>query len=204
MQFYAESHALTFYDKNKDLEKSEKKAYSDDQKIQQANMLDFMKEKRKPEVLRMEARLCEKAKMNSVLQKLGFAKDPTFSDIFKKDVCKKILLDYFATFIEPSFFVFTLDDTPQGILKGILRKYPKMKIGEAMKLASLKVFCKDEGGVRGLRRIIEGRASEREWQRTAVKLKTLNRRIPLKSCYGYIEEIKKNLASFGPYSPRIG
>jgi hypothetical protein len=203
VQFYAESHALTFYDKNKDLEKNEKKAYSNDQKIQQANMLDFMKQKKKPEVLRMEARLCEKAKMNSILQKLGFRKNPTFSNVFKKDVCQKILLDYFATFIEPSLFVFTLDDTPQGILKGVLRKYPKMKIGEAMKLAALKLFCRDDEGVRGFRRIVEGKSSEREWQRIAVKLKSLNRRIPLNSCYGYIEELKENLRKFEPYSPEI-
>ena len=31
VQFWAKSHALTFYDKNKDLEKSESKAYGSDQ-----------------------------------------------------------------------------------------------------------------------------------------------------------------------------
>lgn len=203
VQFYAKSHALTLYDKIKDLEKNEGKAYSSDQKIQQARLFDFMQQKIKPQVLRMEVRLCEKPKMNSVLENLGFQKNPTFSDIFKKDLCQKILLDYFENYIEPSFFVFTLDDTPQGILRSVLRKNPKMKIGEAMRFAALKIFCKDDGGARGLRRIIEGRASEREWQRIAVKLKTLNRRIPLKSCYGYIKQIKQSLQSFKPYKPEM-
>jgi hypothetical protein len=79
-----------------------------------------------------------------------------------------------------------------------------MKIGEAIKLAALKVFCKDENGTRGLRRIVEGKASKREWQRISLKLKTINRRIPLKSCYGYIKEIKQALQKFTPYKPRVG
>ncbi len=204
VQFYAETHALTFYDKIKDLEEREGKAYSTEQKIQQESLFEFRQQKRKPEVLRMEVRLCEKNKINSVLRGLGFAPNPTFADIFKKDVCQKILLNYFATYIEPSFFVFTLDDTPQGILSGILRKNPKMKIGEARELAALKILCRDEGGARGLRRIVESRASGREWQRIAVKLKTLNRKIPLKSCYGYIKQIKQALQKFKPYKPEIG
>ncbi|MEK7611975.1 MAG: hypothetical protein AAB407_01395 [Patescibacteria group bacterium] len=203
VQFYATSHALTFYDKIKDLEKSEKKAYSSDQKIQQASLLDFIQQKKKPEVMRVEVRLCEKTKMNSVLKQLGFGINPTFADIFKEEVCRKILLNYFETYIEPNFFIFTLDESPQGILRSILRKNRKMKIGEAMKLATLKIFCKDEGGAKGLRRIIEERASTREWDRISSKLKTLNRRISLKSCHGYIKEIKQALQRFKPYKPEI-
>ncbi len=203
VQFRAESHALTFYDKIKDLEKSDKNAYSSDQKVQQANLFDFMQQKRKPEVMRMEARLCQKPRMNSVLKQLGFGINPTFADIFKEEVCRKILLHYFETYIEPSFFVFTLDDTPQGILRSIRRKNPRMKIGEVMKLAAFKIFCRDDGGVRGFRRIVEETASKREWQRISAKLKTLNRRIPLKSCYGYIKQIKQSLQKFKPYNPKI-
>ena len=204
VQFRAESHALTFYDKIKDLEKSEKKAHGSDQKIQRGSLFEFMQQKRKPEVLRMEVRLCQKPKMNSTLKELGFSANPTFADIFKEELCRKVLLHYFEIYIEPSFFVFTLDDTPQGILRSIQRSNPKMKIGEVMKLAAFKIFCRDDGGVRGFRRIVEEIGSRREWQRISPKLKTLNRRIPLKSCYGYIKQIKQALQKFKPYKPEIG
>ncbi len=202
IQFRAETHALTFYDKNKDLEKSEKKAYDTDQTIQQQVLFAYMQQKRKPEVLRMEVRLNDKQKMNSVLQKLGFPKNPTFADIFKREVCQKILLDYFSTYIDPNLFIFeNVIDDPQEILAGILRKNKRMTVARAMNLVALKLCCKAEGGVRGLRGIIEARSSQRKWQRTSKDIKTLNRRIPLKSCHSYIKEIKQAIQKFKPYKP---
>jgi len=199
IQFYAESNALTIYDKIKDLEKNQKDAYDHDQEFQQDALFDFMQQKRKPEVARVEARLCQKVKINSVMSNLGFPTNPTFSDIFKDEVCKKILLDYFQRFIEPSFFVFTVDESPQRILQSLLQNSKRMSVDEAVKLVALKLLCKDECGVKGLRKIVETRASKRKWQRVAKQLKTLNQKIALKSCYGYISEIKKTLQQFKPY-----
>lgn len=199
VQFYSKSNALTFYDKVKDLEKNDKDSYSHDQKIQQDGLFPFMRQKRKPEILRMEARLCEPVKLNSTMKKLGFEQKPTFADVFKDEVCKNILLDYFDRFIEPNRFIFTLDDTPLGMLQSILGKNKRMSFNTAKNLVMLKIFCKEEGGARAFRRIVERRASLRTWQRIAPKLKTLNREIPLQSCYGYIGEIKKALQDFKPY-----
>lgn len=203
VQFYSKSHALTFYDKIKDLEKSDRKSYDTDQKLQQNTLFDFLQHKGKLEVLRMEVRLSEKVKMNSVLQKIGYAKNPTFIDIFKREIWQKVLLDYFQTYIEPNLFIFEITDDPQRILQNTLRRNPKMKTAQAMKLVALKMFCKADGGVRGLRSIIEPRAGERRWQRVTADIKTLNRRIPLKSCYGYIKEIKQTLQKFKPYKLEI-
>jgi hypothetical protein len=203
IQFRAETHTLTFYDKNKDLEKSDKKAYDDHQKMPQPSLFAYMDQKKKPEVLRMEVRLTDRQKMNSVLKKLGFGINPTFSDIFRNDVCQKILLDYFQTYIEPNLFIFDFEDSPQSILKNILRKNKTIKIDEAMKLTTLKVLCKDKDGIKGLRSIVEPRAGQRKWQRIAPKIKTLNQKIGIKSCHDYIRQIKQSLQKFKPYKPKV-
>jgi hypothetical protein len=204
IQFHAKSHALTFYDKNKDLTKGEKNGYDADQKLQRQRLFGYLQQKRLPETLRMEVRLSEKQKMNSVLQNLGFNKNPVFADIFKRDVCRKVLLAYFEAYIAPNFIVFGVQDDPQAILQGILRKNPKMKLARAIQRTALIVLCKAEGGTRGLRNVAEPRAGRRTWQRIAAEIKALNRRIPLRSCYGYIKEIKQALQKFEPYKPEIG
>lgn len=207
VQLRAESHALTFYDKMKDLEKGDSRSYEyeKNQKIQRQSLFYVIRQERKPEILRMEARLCERQKMKSILKQIGLPVEPIFANIFKKEVCQKVLLYYFKTYIEPNFFVFDFETGPQDILKGVLRKNPNMKFDKAVKLTALKLFCKDKGGARSLRGIVEARiGGERKWQRVAADIKTLNRRISLKSCHGYIREIKQALQKFKPYKPEIG
>jgi hypothetical protein len=204
MQLRADTHALTFYDKGKDLTKSDNKSFDfeKNQKMQRDSLFDFTNQKRMPEILRMEARLCERTKMITVLEQVGFPMSaPTFTDIFKEDICKAVLLYYFETYIEPNLFIFDYDDGPQTILKGIVRKNKTMKLGRAMKLAYIKSLCKDQDGARGLRNIIEPKFGRREWQRIAAEIKTLNRKIPLKSCHSYIKEIKEGIQKFKPYKP---
>ena len=200
LQLRAETHALTFYDKIQDLEKSEKKSYGKDQKLQQLSLFDFMKQEQRPEILRMEVRLCEKRKINSVLRKLGFKENPTFSDIFKKDVCQKILLDYFATYIEPNLFIFDYEDTPQKIFKALYKNNPKMRPATAFQLTGLKQLCKEKGGVRDLRRMLGKRASKRSWDRIAAKIKILNKTATIENSQDYIKQIKTALQQFKPYT----
>jgi hypothetical protein len=205
VQLWAETHALTFYDKVKDLAKNDSRScdFEKEQKMQRNSLLPFLHQKRKPEVVRMEARLCDKVKMKSVLKKIGIEIEPTFTNMFKEEICRKILLYYFETYIEPSFFVFDIETGAQEILKSILRKNPKMKYDTAAKLAALKLFCKDKDGSRGLRNIVEARGGERKWQRVAKDIKILNRKISLKSCHDYIGEIKQAVQKFKPYKPEI-
>ena len=200
LQYRAETHALTFYDKIQDLEKSEKRSFGKDQKLQQLSLWDFRQQERKPEILRMEVRLCEKRKINSVLRKLGFKENPTFSDIFKLEVCQKILLDYFATYIEPSLFIFDFENSAQKILKALFKVSPKLRPAAAFELTALKLACKDKGGVRDLRRLLGKRASKRSWDRIAKKIKILNRTVTVENCQEYIKQIKTALQQFKPYT----
>ncbi len=200
LQYYSKSHSLVFYDKMKDLEKSENKAIDVDQKIQRQSLFDFLERKAKPEILRMEVRLSEKPKMNAVLARLGFAQNPTFSDIFKLAVCQKILLDYFQTYIEPSLFIFDFEDTPQKILRMLFKNNPKMRTATIFQLALLKMACKDKGGVKDLRQMLGKRASKRSWDRIGVKIKLLNKTAIIENCHEYIKQIKTALQQFKPYA----
>ncbi len=200
LQFRAETHALVFYDKVLDLEKSEKKSYSKDQEVQKQSLFDFMEGKTKPEILRMEARLCDRRKMKTILVKLGFAKNPILSDIFKKEVCQKVLLYYFETYVEPSLFIFDYESTPQKILKTLFKNNPNTRPATALLLTGLKLICKDKGGVRDLRRILGKRASKRSWDRIAVKIKILNKTATIENCQDYIKQIKSALQQFKPYT----
>ena len=148
----------------------------------------------------MEVRLCEKRKINSVLDKLSLAQNPTFADLFKNQVCQKVLLYYFETYIEPSLFIFDFESTPQKILKTLFKNNPKTRPATALELTGLKLICKDKGGVRDLRRILGKRASKRSWDRIAVKMKLLNKTATIENCQEYIKQIKTALQQLKPYS----
>lgn len=199
VQFRAETHALTFYDKTRDLEKTETRSYSKDQKIQQASLFDFIEQKKKPDILRMEVRLCDKQKIKSVMARLGFSTKPTFADIFKKEVSQKILQDYFQTFIEPSMFVFDLSHDPQAAYKRIVRAKKNIKPKTAIYLAWLWEHSKNEG-VRPLRRLLQPTEQElRNWQRISKDLKYINTLTTASRTPSFIKDTKEALRKFEPY-----
>lgn len=199
LQFYSKIHSLVFYDKIADLVKSENRSFGKDQKMQQLSLFEFRQQEKKPEILRMEVRLSNKTKMKGVLKRLNLTSDPVFSDIFKKEVCQKILQNYFDTYIEPSLFVFDLASNPQAILKRILRGEKKVKTKEAIYLLGLWELAKDEG-VRPLRRIIQPtKQKTRSWQRVSADLKYLNTLSTITSSQTFIKDIKANLSNFEPY-----
>lgn len=199
LQFYAKSHALVFYDKMQDLEKTEKRSLGKDQKMQQQSLFDFLKRPDKPEILRIEVRLSEKQKMNDVLQKLGYSKNPTFQDIFKTKVCQKVLLYYYDTYITPNLFVFDLSNDPQAILKRLLRSNKKIKIKQAVYLVGLWLLCKDEG-IRTLRKVVQPTKQKiRNWQRIAGHFKDLNALARIDRSHSFIKDIRDSFKKFQPY-----
>lgn len=199
LQFYAKSHALVFYDKMQDLEKTEKRSLGKDQKLQQQSLFDFLKKDKRPEILRVEVRLSEKQKMNDVLQKLGYSKNPTFQDIFKTKVCQKVLQYYYDTYIIPNLFVFDLSNDPQAILKRLLRSNKKIKIKQAVYLVGLWLLCKDEG-IRTLRKVVQPTKQKiRNWQRIAGHFKDLNALARIDRSHSFIKDIRDSFKKFEPY-----
>lgn len=94
LQFYTNSHSLVMYDKVQDPKKAERRAMDKDQNSIQQSLFDTLMKKEKKEVLRIETRLAKKVKLNAVLKDLGYNDNPTFKDIFKKELCQKMPQSY--------------------------------------------------------------------------------------------------------------
>ena len=200
LHLYATNHSIVFYDKIADLNQNKKKAVDQDQTWQQFSLSDEIKNKQSPlEILRMEIRLCKKRKINSVMQKLGFQKNPTFKDIFKKDVCQKILKWYWDTIVTgENLFLFELENNPKQLLKDILRKEPEIKGKEAIYLVGLSVLCKD-GGIRELRNILEKHMTQRSWYRMTDRVKLLNDIVNKKVFCSWVGQIEMVINNFEPF-----
>ena len=138
LQLYTKSHSFVLYDKINDLKKPKSRATDKDRTPQQIDLFEYIqKENKRLEVLRLEVRLSSKRKMNEQLEKLGYAPNPPFKEIFKQELCKKIINQYWNDFFSDNQFIFNINSNPQDILQLILRRYPKIKIIKAINIVGL-------------------------------------------------------------------
>ena len=197
LQFYTNSHSLVVYDKVQDLKKPEKRAMDKDQNSVKMSLFDVLTKKEKKEILRIEARLAKKVKMNATLKALGFDKDPTFKDVFKKDLCQKVLLNYWDELItSKNLFLFDVESNPKKTLDTIFKNKPTIKPKDAIYLVGLRVLSKE--GIRDTRSVVERYATARTWYRIAEDLKFLDD-ISGKTYHAWVKQIKDTLDAFTPY-----
>jgi hypothetical protein len=197
LQFYTNSHSLVIYDKVHDLIKPNNRAMDKDQNSLQLSLFDTLIVKDKKEILRIEARLTKKVKMNAILKALNLAENPTFKDVFKKDLCQKILLNYWDVLITgKNLFVFDVENNPKKTLDAIFKNKPNIKPKDALYLVGLRALSKE--GIRGTRAVIERYATSRTWYRVAEDLKFLDA-ISAKTYHGWVQQIKDALGKFEPY-----
>ncbi len=198
LQFYTNSHSLVVYDKVSDLKKPDKRAMDKDQNSLQLSLFETLtKKENKKEVLRIEARLAKKVKMNAILKGLKFKESPTFRDIFKKDLCQKILLNYWDEIITgKNLFLFDVESKPKKTLDAIFKNKPNIKPKDALYLVGLRVLSKE--GIRDIRAVIERYATPRTWYRIAEDLKFLDE-ISGKTYHGWVKQIKDAIDDFVPF-----
>lgn len=200
IQFYSNSHSVVFYDKINDLTKANKRATDKDQTSQQRGLFDLIKQEKKTlEILRMEIRLAKSANIKEVLQEVGFNQAITLKNIFKKDLCQKIVKLYWEKLFGNNLFLFNTYNNPQKILEMILIKYPKTKIGIAVKLVGLALLCKDEDGFRGFRKIVEGFRAKKDWIALKRYLDKLSDGFFEKPMHGFIVDIQEAINKFEAY-----
>ena len=197
LQFYTNSHSLIVYDKVQDLKKPTKRAIDKDQNFLQASLFDTVATKEKREILRIEARLAKKVKLNDTLSRLGFKENPTFKDIFNKNMCQKILLDYWnGLIVGQNMFVFDVESKPDKILEKCFQSWPNIGPKEAVFLVGLR--CLSREGIRKTRAIIERHATTRSWYRIAKDLPLIDE-ISDKTYHGWVKQINDSLNDFEPY-----
>lgn len=200
LQIYSKIHSVVFYDKIADLNQNKSRAVDKDQTPLQLSLFKELKQKDPlMEVLRLEVRLRNKQKMNSVLKTLGLKENPTFKEVLQKDVCQKVVRWYWQTIIKgENLFLFELETNPKRLLRRILKKNGIIKVKEAIYLVGLSALCKDEGGIRELRQITEKRIRQRNWYRIAEGIKALNLYTTTNGFHTWVKQIEDCLDKFEP------
>lgn len=99
IKFRTNSFEIAFYDKMKDMEESKvsgKRAIENDNAIQKSLFaeLDEIRREKPLEIFRMEIRLNQRQKIRKVLEILKYSIEPTFKNLFKREVAQKVLFYY--------------------------------------------------------------------------------------------------------------
>ena len=200
MQCYTASHSLVIYDKVPDLKKPSKRAIDKEQTVVQGFLFNQLSGLQKQaEILRVEVRITNKRKMNTLLPKHGFPKQPSFQDIFKEDLCMTLVYAYWNDLIvQPNLFLFSLANKPKQMLKNLIQAYPKIKPKEIVHLIGLDVLAKDEDGIRELRGYLEKQGSERTWYRMTKNMQKLNKAQNPLYCHTWVKQAENQIKNYKP------
>lgn len=194
LHFHTGSHEFVAYDKVYDLKTPEKRAMDKDQNKLQLALFETLTNTSQREILRIEVRLNKRVKMNAVLKKLGYPINPTLPDIFKKEICRQILLHYWQELIaNENMFLFDLESDPQKILEKVFRNQPRTKPKEAIYLVGLRTLSRE--GIRATRSVIERHGTTRTWYRIAKDLPLLDE-ISDKVYHQWVKQITNTLNDF--------
>jgi hypothetical protein len=192
------AHQFVVYDKIADLKKDEKRAIDKDQtECQQSLFWELEKRPEKLEIIRFEVRLSQKVKMNSILEKVGYKKNPTFQDIFKKDIAQKVVQHYWQTIIkERNLGLFTVQSTHKDILRAVYKAEPKIKPNRAIYLTGLLLLAKDVDGMREIRSITHRKSNERTWFRIAKDVRHISLKLSKNKVRDWVSIIDTELAEY--------
>ena len=197
---YTISHSFVVYDKVADLKKDEKRAVDRDQTLYQRNLFDEIKKEEMYEIIRFEARLSKKQKMNALLNKLGFAQNPTFEQIFSKNISQAVLKHYWQTLVKDnSILLFSFASGPKDILKHILIVNPKLKPKQALYFASLISMTKDGNGTRELRSILKKYSDDRTWYRIKEDIREVTMLLKKVRPRDWFDQIELGLREFNSF-----
>jgi hypothetical protein len=197
IQFYTKIYSVVFYDKINDLTKPPTRATDKNQPKLQRGLFDYIKkDMRGLEVLRFEVRFSKSEKMKQVLAEVGFNQEPTLKNIFKKDLCQKIVKFYWESLFDKNMFLFNTYNNPQKVLEMILIKYPKTKMKTAVMLVGLNLLCKDESGFRGFRKIVERYKEKKNWLALGRYLEKFEDDYFKQPRHGFINDIQQAIDKF--------
>jgi hypothetical protein len=179
--------------------KPPKRAIDKDQNTIQRNLFGILDKNKSIEILRFEIRLSHSDKMKEILKEAGFDLNPTFKNIFKKDLCQKIVKLYWNKLFSGNLFLFNAYNNPQKILQMILAKYPRTKTKTAVLLVGLNLLCKDDDGFSGFRKIIKGYKNRNDWYNLKRYLEKLSNGFFAEPIHGYIYDIERSINEFSAY-----
>jgi hypothetical protein len=200
IRYHANSFEVTFYDKLKDLDKAR---YSQKRAIEQdhgAQWEMFGKRDSFPnqlEVLRMEARLGTRAKITSLLSRIGAGAEPTFEALFSADIAKSVLEHFWANVRARLPLTYKSDRLrPEDLLSALVYSGKgTVKIGKLLQQLGCAVLVSSVG-IRGASAVLSRHCSPRSWQRYKREL----RRLPVHEAGAFraLKQVDQALRRFEP------
>jgi len=198
LQYYSRAHSLVFYDKLADLSKGYNSRPFDSENYQkyskELEKITKTENKNAREILKIEARLSTKRKMNEILDILGFPKNPVFKDVFKTKVCKKTLEHYWQSLIEEkNYFLFSRINCP--VSETIIFLKSGKRARDALELLGLHTLI-EKIGVKETENIL----GKKEIPRLSKQFKELNKLLKIQPPImpSYVLDIKKTMADLKP------
>lgn len=128
-----------------------------------------------PEVLRLEARLENKQKLNNTFTQLDLGNNPTFQEVFDSEKSRQVVTHYWQELVAPQAVLVTdTQMSANGLIRQIMRGMPEIKINLAIKLAGLVVSGRTPGGLSELRTIVLQHANISSWYRLHRQIKEVS------------------------------
>ncbi len=200
---HATTHQLVIYDKIADLGKDKKRAIDKDQSLYQRSLFEVLGKKELLEIIRFEIRLSQKQKLNSVLEALDYPKNPSFKDVFSKELSKKVVTSYWTKLIkERNLGLFSISLSVKDILQSLFLADKKLKPRQGIYLLGLFVLAKDENGLRQLRTIISKRSHDRTWYRIARDMKVASEHLTKNRLRDWVSQIDQKLTEFKAFKQK--
>ncbi len=198
------AHQLVIYDKIADLGKDKKRAIDKDQNPYQRSLFaELNKDPELNEVIRFEIRLNHKQKMNKIIEELGYAKNPTFKEVFSSELSKKVVNSYWQKLIkERNLGLFSIAVSVKDILRTLFLADKKLKPKQAIYLLGLFQLARDENGMRQLRTIVTKRSHDRTWYRIAKDMQQASELITKNKLRDWVTQLDKKLADYKPYKTK--
>lgn len=194
------SHQLVIYDKVADLGKDKKRAIDKDQTLHQQSLFSKLGKDRTLEIIRFEVRLSHKPKMNKVLEQLGYQKNPTFKDVFSKEMSQKVVINYWQKLIkERNLGLFSISMSLKDTLRTLWLADKKLKPNRAIYLLGLFMVGKDENGMRELRSIVSKKCNVMTWYRITKDMRKAGELITKNKLRDWVSQIDKALEDYKPY-----
>ncbi len=184
--FHAGTHEFVLYDKESDLKKFKNRSID---RFKPAVNIPPMN------ILRIEARLLDRVKLNAVMKKIGRNQNPKFKNVFKRESCRLILLSYWRTLIASQGQPITPDSSLK--LLGNIIRVMRCKPQKAINYLGLLNLMADNNGVNGLRSLIQERYPGVKWRTIGSHINKLNKST-LCFCPDYMAEVEKQIIECEP------
>lgn len=171
-KWHSNAYELVFYDKIHDLEqakKSDKRSMEKDNAIQ-LHLYDALHNKKMFEILRMEARLNNRRKIQQILKKLEIKAQLTFKGLFKTTIARKVLVHYLDEIerARPALLDFKANNT-KSLLVALIFNNPTVSPRRILQLYGMKLAL-EHISLRELRTML-GASNKRSWYRLIADMK---------------------------------